>query len=123
MNTDTALSLKKWAVVGATSNTNKFGCKVYRKLKNCGYEVYAVNPGLEEVLGDKCYPNLAALPTTVEIVNFVVPEAAALQVLQDMKTLGIKTAWFQPGADSKAVLALAKELEIEIIQNCVLVAL
>ena len=123
MNVETALNFKKWAVVGATSNTKKFGGRVYRKMRNCEYEVYAVNTGLEEVFGDKCYATLADLPVKVDVVNFVVPEAAALKVLQDMKDLDIKIAWFQPGADSPAVLALAKELGIEIIQNCVLVAL
>lgn len=123
MTKQQALECKKWAVVGATDNKDKFGFKIYRKLKDHGYEVYPVNPGVTEVLGDKCYASLAELPVKVEVVDFVVNEKIGLAVLQDMADLGIQTAWLQPGADSKAVIAKAQELGITPIQACVLVAL
>lgn len=123
MTKEQALACKKWAVVGATDNRDKFGFKIYRKLKNHGYEVYAVNPGLSKVLGEKCYATLAELPVKVDVVDFVVNEKIGLDVLQQMQELGIATAWLQPGADSKAVLDKAEELGINAIQACVLVAL
>lgn len=119
----TSIRMQKWAVVGATDNKDKFGFKIYRKLKDHGYEVYPVNPGVTEILGDKCYASLEELPVKVEVVDFVVNEKIGLTVLQDMVDLGIQTAWLQPGADSKAVIARAQELGITPIQACVLVAL
>lgn len=123
MTKEQALQQKKWAVVGASDNKDKFGFKIYRKLKAHGYEVYPVNPGIAEVLGDKCYANLAELPVKVEVVDFVVNEKIGLTVLQEMQELGIKTAWLQPGADSKVVIEKAQELGITALPACVLVEL
>lgn len=123
MTKEQALECKKWAVVGASDSKEKFGFKIYRKLKTHGYEVYPVNPGLSEVMGDKCYASLADLPTKVDVVDFVVNEKIGLTVLEQMKELGLTTAWLQPGADSQAVIDKAKELGLTPIQACVLVAL
>ncbi len=123
MTKEQALSAKKWAVVGANENKAKFGNKIYRRLKQHGYEVYPVNPGLETVDGDKCYAKLADIPVKIEVVDFVVPEKIGLTTLDEMKELGIDTAFLQPNTDSKAVLNKAQELGISAIQGCVLVEL
>jgi predicted CoA-binding protein len=59
------LKLKKWAVVGATNNQEKFGFKIFKALKQAGYDVMPVNPGIEEILGVKCYPSLEKLPVNL----------------------------------------------------------
>ncbi len=41
-----ALAEKVWAVIGATHKTDKFGYKIYKCLKEHGYEVYPVNPNV-----------------------------------------------------------------------------
>lgn len=117
------LQKKVWAVVGANDKKDKFGYKVYKKLKECGYTVYPINPGLSEIFGDVCYKSLADLPEKVDVVNFVVPEAIGISTLEKMKELDLKTAWLQPGADKVAVVEKAHELGIEAITACVLVAL
>ncbi|MGC8940357.1 MAG: CoA-binding protein [Candidatus Bathyarchaeia archaeon] len=50
-----------FAVVGVSRDPEKFGHQVYRGPRSAGYRVYAVNPNVSEVLGDKCYPSLEAL--------------------------------------------------------------
>ena len=44
-----ALAEKVWAVIGATHKTDKFGYKIYKCLKEHGYEVYPVNPNVESI--------------------------------------------------------------------------
>ena len=78
MTIQQALDQKVWAVIGATHKTEKFGYKIYKCLKDHGYEVYPVNPNIAEINGDKCYPSLSALPVVPAVVDFVVPEAAGL---------------------------------------------
>ena len=51
-----------FAVVGVSKDPEKYGHRVYRDLRGAGLKVYPVNPNADEVLGDKCYPNLEALP-------------------------------------------------------------
>ena len=115
MTIQQALDQKVWAVIGATHKTEKFGYKIYKRLKDHGYEVYPVNP--------KCYSSLSALPVVPAVVDFVVPEAAGLAALDECKGLGISTVWLQPGADKPSVVEKAHALNLHVIQDCVLVQL
>ena len=59
MSQDIMLEKKVWAVVGATQNTEKYGYRLYKHLKNNGYTVYAVNPSYDTIDADPCYKNLS----------------------------------------------------------------
>lgn len=121
---ETCLQMKNWAVVGATNNTDKFGYKIYKALKEAGYHVYPVNPGVTEILGDICYPALEDLPVVPEVVNVVVPPKVGEQIMGNCAELGISHVWLQPGANSASVVAIAKNLGLNVVdQNCVLVEL
>jgi len=117
------LEKKVWAVVGANQNPEKFGNRIYRKLKNKGYEVYAVNPLYDTVDGDPCYKDLSALPKQPDVVNMVVSPKRAKAVLEEAARLGVKYIWFQPGTHDDEVLELAGKLGLETVQDCVLVVL
>jgi predicted CoA-binding protein len=110
------------AVVGATDDPLKYGSVIYRDLKNKGFEVWPVNPHRQTVDGDRTYARLADLPEAPTIVNYVVPEDAALVVLHDAKTLGYLNAWVQPGAESPAVLRFLQEHSFNYLANaCIMV--
>lgn len=110
------------AVVGATDNPGKYGSVIYRDLKRKGFDVYAVNPNRPTVDGDPAYPNLASLPATPTVVNFVVPPHQTLAVLEEAKRLGIDTVWVQPGAESPAVLRYLQEEDFNYLANaCIMV--
>lgn len=121
---ETMLQMNTWAVVGATDNTDKFGYKIFKALKEAGYSVYPVNPGITEILGDKCYPALKDLPLIPEVVNVVVPPKVGEQIMHNCSELGIENVWLQPGANAANVVAAAKNLGLNVVdQNCVLVEL
>lgn len=116
------LDLKTWAVIGATDNEDKFGFKIFKLLKKAGYKVFPVNPGLEKVLGEKCYPSLAALPVKPDAVNFVVPPSVGEPIVAECAALGIKNIWLQPGANAENVVNAAKNAELNVIhKSCILV--
>lgn len=116
------LGQKVWAVVGATDNPEKFGCKIYKLLKKAGYKVFPVNPGLQTVLGDPCYPTLAALPQKPDAVNFVVPPKAGEVVVGECAELGIGDVWLQPGANAETVVNAANRAGLNVISHsCILV--
>ncbi|NMA66758.1 MAG: CoA-binding protein [Clostridiaceae bacterium] len=116
------LDKKVWAVVGANQNPEKYGNKIYKRLKSKGYEVYAVNPVYETIEGDKCYKDLASLPKLPDVIDMVVSPKRTKDVLMEAARLGIKYIWFQPGTYDDEVLKLAAELKLETVQDCVLVA-
>ena len=116
------LKLKVWAVIGATENKEKFGYKIFKLLKDAGYKVFPVNPGMESVLGEKCYPSLSALPVKPDAVNFVVPPKVGEPIIAECALLGIKNVWLQPGANGDNVVNAAQKAEINVIHNsCILV--
>lgn len=118
------LDQKKWAVVGATDNPDKFGNKIYKKLKRFGYEVYAVNPMYQTVDGDKCYHNLSELPVKVDCVDVVVNPERAMETLNEVMALKIENIWFQPGTFTPEIVETSEVAGVNTVYlNCVLVEL
>ncbi len=116
------LSHKVWAVVGATENPQKFGNKIYKRLKERHYEVYPVNPGLDFLDGDPCYKNLSSLPKVPDVIDMVVSPERGKAVLEEAAEIGVKNVWFQPGTYTDETLKLAKSLGLNLVQSCVLIA-
>lgn len=125
MNADRAelmLDKKVWAVVGATVDEDKFGYKIYKRLKEHGYKVYPVSPKYDEIDGDQAYKALKDLPEVPEVVDFVVNPKIGIKVIEQCQHLGIKNVWLQPGTVSEEILNYAKANEITTAEACVLVA-
>ena len=116
------LDRQTWAVIGASLDTNKYGYKVYQQLKKAGYNVYPVNPKLESIEGDPCYPTLAALPEKPDAISVVVPPQVTEQVVNECINLGIKRVWMQPGSESPAAIRKGEENGVDVVYNqCVLI--
>ena len=116
------LRQKKWAVYGVSANEKKISHRIYQVLQRYEYEVYAINPKEKTIAGEPCYASLAALPAIPDVVDFVVPPAVALTALPECKKLGIRKVWLQPGVNTPEVVALAKQLDLEVIDyTCVFV--
>mgnify|MGYP000928876072 FL=1 len=119
------MMLKKevWAVVGANTDADKYGNKIYRKLKSMGYRVYPVNPNYDTVEGDKCYKDLSSLPEVPEVVEMVVSPKRGKPVIEEAARLGIKNIWLQPGTYDDELLETIRQKGLTAVQACVLVAL
>lgn len=116
------LKMRNWAVVGATANKEKFGYKIYQRLKEKGYNVYPVNPNYQQIDGDKCYPSLSELPEKPDVIDMVVPPNRGIKVVEEAAELGIRNIWLQPGTVSEELLKFAEQKEVNTVQACVLVA-
>ncbi|MEG6585925.1 CoA-binding protein [Dendrosporobacter sp. 1207_IL3150] len=118
------LQSKTWAVVGATDNTQKFGYKIFKCLVNNKIQVFAVNPGVSEILGHKCYPSLKDLPQRPDAVNVVVPPRVGEQIMHECAELGIMNIWLQPGADTAELIELGQQLGLNVVSNaCIMIEL
>jgi len=112
---------KKFAVVGATDNPQKFGNQIVKNLKNRGYQVYPVNPKLKELEGLTCYASVAEIPVKVDVVDFVVPPHATEEILKQCKALGLDRIWLQPGSESEAAIAFCQENNLKVVHSvCVM---
>ncbi len=120
----TMLQLKTWAVVGATDNKEKFGFKIFKAMLERGMQVYPINPGITEVMGQKCYQTLKDLPNKPDAVNFVVPPRVGEQIIRDCVELGIQNIWLQPGADAEQVILLAQQQKLTVVHHaCIMLEL
>jgi predicted CoA-binding protein len=117
------MAQKRFAVVGATDNPEKYGHQIFRNLKSRGYEVYPVNPRLEELEGIRCYSSLADIPVKVDVVDFVVPPAVTEGILRECKKLGLSRIWLQPGSESEAAIAFCHENDLRVVYGvCVMLS-
>jgi predicted CoA-binding protein len=112
------LQCRRIAVAGVSRNGDTAGNHVYRKLRKAGYHVFAVNPNSDELEGDPCYHDVAAIPGGVEAVVICTAPSAAESVVRHAHQAGAKWVWMhrslgQGSVDATAVkTALALGLNI-----------
>jgi predicted CoA-binding protein len=89
------LAQKRIAVAGVsrTAGGGHGGNIVYQRLKERGYEVFAVNPNADTVEGDTCYHDLKSIPGGVDAVVIATNPTAAPSVARECNELGIKRVW------------------------------
>jgi predicted CoA-binding protein len=110
------------AVIGATDNPAKFGCRIYRDLKRKGFTVFAVNPNRDTVDGDPCWGSLSDLPEAPTIVDFVVPPRRTRRILQECLDLGYTNVWIQPGAEDAEVVTFLEDNGFNhLVDACIMV--
>lgn len=111
-----------FAVVGASRDPQKYGYQVYKDLKSAGYEVYPINPNADEILGDKCYPNLENLPIKPDVVDVVVHPKVTEKTVETCKKRGITKVWMQPGSESENAIKFCEENGIQVVHGvCVMI--
>jgi predicted CoA-binding protein len=122
---DDFLAGKVFAVAGASRDRAKYGNKVLRCYLQNDLVAWPVHPSEAEIEGVPCSPDLASLPEAVHGLSIVTPPAITATLVEEAAKLGIKRLWMQPGAESNAAIARAKELGLTLIAGgpCILVAL
>lgn len=111
-----------YAVVGASNNPEKYGYRVFKDLLDAGYKVIPINPTEKEILRVKVYPTLSQVKKNIGVVIFVTQPIITEKVLEEVKKLGIKNVWLQPGAQSDWAIEFCKRNNIECIHDaCIMI--
>ena len=116
------LSKKRIAVTGVSRTPGSHGSNaVYQRLRQRGYDVFAVNPNADMVEGDRCYHNLKSIPGGVEAVVIGTRPQTADATVRECVDLGIKQVWMHrgPGAGSvsKSAAAYGREHGLAVIDG------
>lgn len=114
---------KTVAVIGASSNRQKFGNKALRAFENHGFTVIAINPNEAEVEGYRTYPTVLDYPGAIDMATVYVPAHAGVAVMDHLKQKGVSEVWLNPGADNHTVVERARQLGLNIIQACSIIAI
>ncbi len=110
--------IKNIAIVGISRNQHKDSHFVGRYLQKAGYTIFPVNPGADEILGLKAYPDLKSIPAKVDAVDvFVKPEFVPKVVDQSLE-LQPKAIWLQLGVGTHNTEAEKAQMAgVRMVQN------
>jgi predicted CoA-binding protein len=102
------LACKRVAVTGVSRTPKTHGSNnVYRRLRERGYQVFAVNPNTQTVEGDRSYPDLKSIPGGVQAVVIGTRPEIAEGAMRECAELGIKQVWMHRGPGAGSVSAAA----------------
>ena len=104
------LTHKRVAVTGVSRTPQGHGSNlVYQRLRQRGYEVFAVNPEADQVEGGTCYPDLASIPGGVDWVVIGTRPQTAEATIRECDDLGITRVWMHRGPGAGSVSHSAAE--------------
>ncbi len=110
------------AVVGMSSRPTRAGYYVPAYLQTAGYRIIPVNPALDSALGEKAYPDLAAVPEPIDLVLlFRRPEDVPPHVAEAI-AVGAKAIWMQSGIVNEEAAATARAAGLDVVMDrCMMV--
>jgi uncharacterized protein len=103
------LALKTIAVAGVSSTKKDAANYIFEKLRNSGYNVFAINPRVSEIDGYPCFPSLSALPDKPEGVVIATRPEVTLQIVKECAVLGIGHAWIHKSIDNGSYSSEAEQ--------------
>lgn len=112
------------AVVGLSDKTDRDSNEVARYLQGQGYRIIPVNPMLSEVLGERSYPSLSAIPadTRVDIVDIFRRSEQVPPIVDEAIARGTKVIWMQLGVTHPEAAAKARTKGATVVENqCIMV--
>lgn len=115
--------MKTVAVIGASSDRAKFGNKAVRAFRSAGHRVIPINPYHEEIEGLRAYKSVLDVPGTIDMATVYVPASVGEGLIDELAAKGIAEVWFNPGAESDALVARARAAGLRPIQACSIVGI
>lgn len=107
----------RWAVVGLSTNTARAAHGVARRLQSLGMAIVPVHPRAETVHGQPGYPDLAATPGDVDVVDVFVNSSRAGAIVDQAIARGTSAVWLQLGVVDHAAAARAQEAGLAVVMD------
>lgn len=108
---------KSIAVVGFSPKENRPSHMVGKYLMDVGFSVYPVNPGVDEILGQLSYPDLASIPDSIDIVNIFRRSEDVYPVVEAAIAIKAKVVWMQQGIENKEAAMLAEKAGLQVVMD------
>jgi uncharacterized protein len=105
------------AVVGLSSDPSRPSYRVAQYLQEHGFRIVPVNPGCQEVLGEKCYAGLKDIPFPVEIVDIFRQVQAIPGIVDDAIAVGAKVVWMQQGLVEPHAALKARQAGLRVVMD------
>jgi predicted CoA-binding protein len=112
---------RTWAVVGCSPDPSRDSHRIAQLLRRRGFRVIPVNPAVDELLGERCYPSVSAIPSAegVEVVDIFRRADQAGAHVDEAIRVGARAVWMQLGVVDEAAAdrALAAGLDV-VMDRC-----
>ena len=105
------------AVVGLSSDTWRPSNSVSNYMRSSGYRVIPVNPNETAVFGEKAYPDLAAVPEKIELVDIFRRSDEAGKAVDEAIAIGAKAVWLQEGVIDRAAAQRALDAGLLVVMD------
>jgi predicted CoA-binding protein len=86
-------------------------------LKENGYRIIPVNPGIKQILGEACYPDLLSIPERVDVVDIFRRSEEVPAIVEEAIKIGAKTVWMQEGVINKEAASRARKAGLLVVMN------
>jgi predicted CoA-binding protein len=106
------------AVIGASNDRKKFSNRAVRAFRQQGYTVVPINPHETEIEGLRAYASVLDVPGPIDMATLYVPPEIGESLIDEIARKQIAEVWVNPGAESGALIARARELQIQPIVAC-----
>ena len=108
------------AVVGLSADWYRPSFFAAKYMQEHGYRVIPVNPKYAQILGEKCYPTLRAIPEKVQLVDVFRKTQDVPPIAEEAIAIGAKVLWQQLGVKNEAAAARARAAGLEtVMDRCV----
>jgi predicted CoA-binding protein len=109
--------IKTIAVVGLSAAPSRPSYSVARALQGFGYRIIPVNPTLSEVLGQKAYPDLRAVPEPVDLVDIFRQSSQVSAIVDDCIALKLPAVWLQDGVVDESAAERARSAGLTVVMD------
>ncbi len=111
------LSMKTIAVVGMSPKKDRPSNYVPRYMKEKGYRIIPVRPGIKSILGERCYRDLEEIEEPVEIVNVFRRSEFCPEIAEKAVKIGAKALWLQEGIVSEEAKKIAEDAGLLVVMD------
>ena len=108
---------KRVAMVGLSADWWRPSFFAAKYLLEHGFEVTPVNPKYDEILGQKCYPDLKSIPTPIDVVDLFQKAERVPYFVDDAIGIGARVLWMQLGIVNEEAARKAEDAELEVVMD------
>jgi predicted CoA-binding protein len=105
------------AVVGLSANWFRPSYFAAKYMQDHGYRIIPVNPNYAEVLGERCYPTIAAIPVSVDMVDCFRKPGEIPPLAREAVTKGAKVLWMQLGIRNDEAARIASDAGLDVVMD------
>ena len=105
------------AIVGLSSKPDQPSYRVASYLKEQGYKMIPVNPAEQEILGERCYPDLASIPESIDVVDIFRRSEKVPPIVEEAIRIGANAVWMQEGVINEEAAARARKAGLMVVMD------